>query len=358
MVARGDLFLSMLTEEDTLSTVLQSSGGVCNEDVMVQISSSQQVVMAFTAVLLVFVLFPRMFSGGGGRESPSFDPRMSRRGPGPGLGPGAVKNPPQFHTNGPSAKSQSVENVHQMKKLMEQEMKSDKSNSNKGYIFTLMPIYAISVGLFAAYKFLKIKSANDSEAQKAKTAQGVKKSEETENQLNELEQRLAQTEKMLNSILTQLDPLTNCVKSVAMEQKSEIMSQLQCIRQLMKKRGMEFPNIRIEELACQRNLDDLIDPLADAETAEESETHAETESHDPRSLPPDPEVQKSIEEEEEEEEQGEHEMEEEVADAGHESVSSMPSLEDSGEITVDDVTIVQKVPDDLTGGLRRRYKPE
>lgn len=31
----------------------------------------------------------------------------------------------------------------------------------------------------------------------------------TENQLNELEQRLAQTEKMLNSILTQLDPLTN-----------------------------------------------------------------------------------------------------------------------------------------------------
>lgn len=31
----------------------------------------------------------------------------------------------------------------------------------------------------------------------------------TENQLNELEQRLAQTERMLNSILTQLDPLTN-----------------------------------------------------------------------------------------------------------------------------------------------------
>lgn len=30
-----------------------------------------------------------------------------------------------------------------------------------------------------------------------------------ENQLNELEQRLAQTERMLNSILTQLDPLTN-----------------------------------------------------------------------------------------------------------------------------------------------------
>lgn len=336
---------------------------VCDEGVMVPMSSSQQVVMAFTAVLLVFVLFPRMFTGGGGgRENPSFDPRMSRRGPGPGLGPAAVKNQPQFHANGASAKSQSVENVHQMKTQMEQEMKSDKfkSNSNKGYVFTLMPIYAIGVGLFAAYKFLKIKSANDAEAQKAKTTQGVKKSEETENQLNELEQRLAQTEKMLNSILTQLDPLTNCVKSVAMEQKNEIMSQLQCIRQLMKKRGMEFPNIRIEEPECQRNLDDLIDTLADGETLPEPAAETETlvtESHDQRSLPPDPEVQKSVEEDEEEE--PEHaEIGEEVADTDNESDSSMPSLEDSGDIAVDDVTIVQKVPDDLTGGLRRRNRPE
>lgn len=74
-------------------------------------------------------------------------------GPGPGLGSGAVKNPPQFHAKGQSA---NVENVHQLKKLMEQEMKSDKSSNNKGYVFTLMPIYAISVGLFAAYKFLKV----------------------------------------------------------------------------------------------------------------------------------------------------------------------------------------------------------
>lgn len=41
---------------------------------------------------------------------------------------------------------------------MEQELKSDKfkSNSNKGYVFTLMPLYAIGVGVFAAYKFLKV----------------------------------------------------------------------------------------------------------------------------------------------------------------------------------------------------------
>ncbi|XP_051974093.1 coiled-coil domain-containing protein 107 [Xyrauchen texanus] len=310
------------------------------------LSSSQQVVMAFTAVLLVFVLFPRMF-GSGSRESQSFDPRISRKGPGPSLGPGSMKSQQQVHMNGAPPKSQNGENMHQMKKLMEQELKSEKfkSNSNKGYVFTLMPIYAIGVGLFAAYKFLKIKSASDSEAQKAKTARGVKKSEETENQLNELELRLAQTEKMLNSILTQLDPLTNCVKSVAMEQKNEIMSQLQCIRQLMKKRGMECPNIRIEEPACQRNLDKLIETLAAAEelpeTVLESQTDNETKSHNHKPLQPDSE------------EEQEHAEEE----ADNESDSSMPSLEDTADVS-DDVTVAQKVPDDLTGGLRRRNRPE
>lgn len=221
--------------------------------------------------------------------------------------------------------SQNVDNTQQMKTLMEQELKSDtyKSNNNKGYVFTLMPIYAIGVGLFAAYKFLKIKSASDSEAQKANTARGVKKSEETDNQLNELEQRLAQTEKMLNSILTQLDPLTNCVKSVAMEQKSEIMSQLQCIRHLMKKRGMECPNIRIEEPTCERKLDRLIETL----TADETPPGSQTQPHDQRELRP----------ESEEEE-------------GRES--------DSTDISVDDVTVAQNRPEDLTAGLRRRNRPE
>ncbi|XP_016367638.1 uncharacterized protein LOC107708010 isoform X1 [Sinocyclocheilus rhinocerous] len=318
------------------------------------LSSSQQLVMAFTAVLLVFVLFPRMFGGGGSRDGQPFDPRINRRGPGPGpdLGPGSVKSQQQFHRNAAPPMSQSVENMQQMKKLMEQELKSDKykPNNNKGYVFTLMPIYAIGVGLFAAYKFLKIKSASDSEAQKAKTARGVKKSEETENQLNELEQRLAQTEKMLNTILTQLDPLTNCVKSVAMEQKSEIMSQLQCIRQLMKKRGMECPNIRIEEPTCERNLDKLIETLGAVETLPEtqmeSQTHTETQPHDHRELRPESEGE---EEEENIPAAGEE-------DVGSESDSSMPSLEDSADISVDDVTVNH--PEDLTAGLRRRNRPE
>lgn len=111
-------------------------------------------------------------------------------------------------------------------------------------------------------------------------------------------------------------------------------------------------HVCISEPACQRNLDDLIDTLADAETVKKSETR----SHDQRSLPLDPEVQKG--DEEDEEEPDHPQMEEEVVDTGNESDSSMPSLEDSGDITVDDVTVVQKVPDDLTGGLRRRNRPE
>lgn len=74
-----------------------------------------------------------------------------------GPGPGAIRGQP-VSVNSPGS-SQTPENMQQMKKLMEQELKSDKykSNSNKGYVFTLMPLYAIGVGVFAAYKFLKVR---------------------------------------------------------------------------------------------------------------------------------------------------------------------------------------------------------
>uniref|UniRef100_A0A8C6SHA5 Si:ch73-278m9.1 n=1 Tax=Neogobius melanostomus TaxID=47308 RepID=A0A8C6SHA5_9GOBI len=208
------------------------------------LSTTQQVALAFTAVLFTFVVLPRLFGvggGGNGAKDARYDPRYNRKGPSPGAGRGTPA-----HMNSPGA--QSVENMQNMKKLMEQELKSDKykSNNNKGYVFTLMPLYAIGVGVFAAYKFLKIKSADD-QAQKDKLAKGAKKSVEAENQLNELEQRLAQTERMLNSILTQLDlSPTGLVKSVAHEQKNEIMNQLQTIRFLMKKRGMDCPPLNVQ----------------------------------------------------------------------------------------------------------------
>lgn len=78
---------------------------------------------------------------------------------GPGPGPGAVRGQPvNKNTAGSMSKAQTLENMQQMKVMMEQEMKGDKykTNSNKGYVFTLMPLYAIGVGLFAAYKFLKV----------------------------------------------------------------------------------------------------------------------------------------------------------------------------------------------------------
>lgn len=66
--------------------------------------------------------------------------------------------PVNKNTAGSMNKAQTLENMQQMKVMMEQEMKGDKykTNSNKGYVFTLMPLYAIGVGLFAAYKFLKV----------------------------------------------------------------------------------------------------------------------------------------------------------------------------------------------------------
>ncbi|XP_010750570.2 uncharacterized protein ccdc107 isoform X1 [Larimichthys crocea] len=334
------------------------------------LSTSQQVALAFTAVLFTFVVLPRLFGvgGGAGAKETRMDSRHARKA---GPGPGAVRGHP-ISVNTPGS-PQSPENVQQMKKLMEQELKSDKykSNNNKGYVFTLMPLYAIGVGVFAAYKFLKIKSADD-QAQKDKFAKGAKKSVEAENQLNELEQRLAQTERMLNSILTQLDPLTNCVKSVAQDQKNEIMSQLQTIRYLMKKRGMDCPPLNFNEASCGRNLDDLIESLGanDTSTVEASlaemqasagaavasekvyEKHLEDKD---KATTEGEEMRELIPEESEGEAEGEGKMEEEedgdVEEEGLED--SEPSLEESWETNIEEVGAEHPV-----SGLRRRNRPE
>ncbi|KAM3587843.1 uncharacterized protein V6R79_015140 [Siganus canaliculatus] len=334
------------------------------------LSTSQQVALAFTVVLFTFVVLPRLFGvgGGSGAKETRFDPRYTRKAAGPG--PGAVRGQP-INMNGPGS-LQSAENMQQMKKLMEQELKTDKfkTNNNKGYVFTLMPLYAIGVGVFAAYKFLKIKSADD-QAQKDKFAKGAKKSVEAENQLNELEQRLAQTERMLNSILTQLDPLTNCVKTVAQDQKSEIMSQLQTIRYLMKKRGMDCPPLNINEASCGRNLDDLIESLgaSDAsvmeaslpETQKSAGASEHSEKVQPKHKASEAEDEAAAEGEEmkellPEESDGEAEEEgntEESDEEGDEDSELMPSLEDSCETNIEDVGAEQP-----PSGLRRRNRPE
>ncbi|CAJ0918528.1 unnamed protein product [Ranitomeya imitator] len=129
----------------------------------------------------------------------------------------------------------------QMKGEMEKQLKSERTETGHSMAFTLMPLYAVGVALFAAYKFSKMQPK---EKIGSKTSEGEeKKSKETENQLLVLEKHLLQTEKMLNSLLTQLDPLSSCVNSLATEQKDEIMNQLLSIRQLMKKSGMDKSTI-------------------------------------------------------------------------------------------------------------------
>uniref|UniRef100_A0A1A7YH27 Coiled-coil domain containing 107 n=1 Tax=Iconisemion striatum TaxID=60296 RepID=A0A1A7YH27_9TELE len=327
------------------------------------LSTSQQVALAFTAVLFTFVVLPRLFGVGGGTaaKETKYDPRYNRKGP----GPGAARGQP-INVNPPGS-SQSPENIQQIKKRMEQELKSDKykSNNNKGYVFTLMPLYAIGVGLFAAYKFLKIKSSDD-QTQKDNIAKGTKKTVEAENQLNELEQRLAQTERMLNSILTQLDPLTNCVKSVAQEQKNEIMSQLQTIRYLMKKRGMDCPPLNVKGASCERNLDNLIESLgaSDSSAAEEQHPPAETaaaaeEVYEEHSDGKDDAAAEGEEMTEQRPEESDGETEEEEEDVGaeddeeEEDLTLPAALDESCEAKMEEVGL-----DQPPTSLRRRNRPE
>ncbi|XP_037317559.2 coiled-coil domain-containing protein 107 isoform X1 [Pungitius pungitius] len=324
------------------------------------LTTSQQVALAFTAVLFTFVAVPRMFGVGTGAKETRVDPRYTRK------AASAVRGQP-VKPNAPGS-SQTAENMQQMKKLMDQDLKGDKykPNSSKGYVFTLMPLYAVGVGVFAAYKFLKMKSADD-KAQKEKFTKGAKKSVEAENQLNELEQRLAQTERMLNSILTQLDPLTNCVKSVAQEQKNEIMSQLQTIRYLMKKRGMDCPPVN--EASCERNLEELIESLG-ASNASAAEAYLSDEQRAPRAEQVEQkrsEMDDATTEGEEmsdlipEESEGEAQVEVRAGEDNEEEKEEeilveselMPSLEEMYETNIQEVGAKQQA-----SGLRRRNRPD
>ncbi|XP_034627567.1 calcyphosin-2 isoform X2 [Trachemys scripta elegans] len=209
------------------------------------VSALQQGMVSVVLLLCLFVAVPRLFGGGGGAG------RALRGGK---AGPGRYDLPPtgasgrvhQSHLNSGSSESKTYQSFQQMRNVMEKDRKSERTRgSGKDLAFTLMPLYAIGVGVFAAYKFLKMKSQEGSSSKKEKNT-AEDKAKETEHQLLELEQHLAQTEKILNSLLTQLDPLSNCVNALACEQKDEIMTQLQSIRQLMKESGLDKSEMKLK----------------------------------------------------------------------------------------------------------------
>ncbi|XP_010021702.1 PREDICTED: coiled-coil domain-containing protein 107, partial [Nestor notabilis] len=170
----------------------------------------------------------------------------------------------QVHRDPGNSDGNTYQSIQQMRNAMEKEIKNERTRGNgRELAFTLMPLYALGVGVFAAYKFLKMKSHEESLSKKEKSTED--KAKETEHQLLELEQHLAQTEKMLNSLLTQLDPLSNCVNALACEQKDEIMTQLQSIRRLMKESGLDKSENTMKDLGhiCNEKLEDLIQSFAE-----------------------------------------------------------------------------------------------
>ncbi|XP_068132762.1 coiled-coil domain-containing protein 107 [Hyperolius riggenbachi] len=194
------------------------------------LSNPQHLLLAVSLALCLCFLVPKMIGGGG--EGARKDPR---RMPHP-YGRSQKESPGKGHVHhGGSEKG--FPNIHQVKGAVEQELKSEQTGSSRSMAFSIMPIYAVGVALFAAYKFTKIKSKENSKSKPSDEEN--KKSKETEIQLVELERHLSQTEQMLNSLLTQLDPLSSCVNTLAADQKHEIISQLLSIRQLMKKSAVD-----------------------------------------------------------------------------------------------------------------------
>ncbi|KAM9311694.1 coiled-coil domain-containing protein 107 [Gastrophryne carolinensis] len=215
------------------------------------LSSSQHILLSVFLALCLCFLVPRMMGRGGDMAA-----KEPRRKPHPLHGRPLHKESPgksQMRHTGPE---KSFSSTDQIKSAMDQELKNEKTGGSRNLTFALMPMYAVGVALFAAYKFTKMKSKENG---KSKSFQEDKNSEATEKQLVELEQHLLKTEQMLNSLLTQLDPLSSCVNTLAADQKNEIMNQLQSIRQLMKTSGIDRSALRNPaNQTCNDTLDDLI----------------------------------------------------------------------------------------------------
>ncbi|XP_019398743.1 PREDICTED: coiled-coil domain-containing protein 107 isoform X1 [Crocodylus porosus] len=244
------------------------------------LSVRQQALVSLALVLCAFVA---MLGGRARRAGPS----QSR--------PGGPEGSHPSHVNPGSSESKTHQSFQQMRNAMGKEMKSERTRGNgKDIAFTLMPLYAIGVGMFAAYKFVKLCSSNnefhqgkctmksqeESSSRKDETIED--KAKETEHQLLELEQHLAQTEKMLNSLLTQLDPLSNCVNALACEQKDEIMTQLRSIRQLMKESGLDKSEMKLkgDNHTCNEKLEDLINSFGEHLQEEEVDDNEDCNNKD------------------------------------------------------------------------------
>ncbi|XP_073416099.1 coiled-coil domain-containing protein 107 [Dendrobates tinctorius] len=220
--------------------------------VIMVLSSSQHLLLALSLALCACFLLPRMFGAS------VKDPGKQESGKTPVHGrPASKESQAKYHSSRKILENSN--HYEQMKSEMEKQLKSERTETSHSMAFTLMPLYAVGVALFAAYKFSKMQPK---EKIGSKTSDGEeKKSKETENQLLELEKHLSQTEKMLNSLLTQLDPLSSCVNSLATEQKDEIMNQLLSIRQLMKKSGMDKSTINSDQ-SCEDTFENLIDSFS------------------------------------------------------------------------------------------------
>ncbi|KFP76543.1 hypothetical protein N311_00200, partial [Apaloderma vittatum] len=78
----------------------------------------------------------------------------------------------QVHPNPGHSDHNTYQSVQQMRNAMEKEIKNERTRGNgRELAFTLMPLYALGVGVFAAYKFLKMKSHEESLSKKEKSTE-------------------------------------------------------------------------------------------------------------------------------------------------------------------------------------------
>ncbi|XP_006887004.1 PREDICTED: coiled-coil domain-containing protein 107 [Elephantulus edwardii] len=116
----------------------------------------------------------------------------------------------------------------------------DRRERARAGALPLGALYTAAVVAFVLYKCLQGKDEAAALQKEAST-----ESSRSEQQLMQLTEQLAQTEQHLNSLVAQLDPLFECVTTLAGAQQKLLNTKLQTIHQLLQEhkpdKGMEVP---------------------------------------------------------------------------------------------------------------------
>ncbi|XP_054027781.1 protein RIC-3 isoform X2 [Dryobates pubescens] len=203
-------------------------------------STCCRVAMVSCLVLCVSLLLPRTFlSRGGGRQEPGAAPLAAPAPPEGKLG----RFPPRMHyqatPNSPAAPH--FPRSHLAEAVAKAKAGGGGSGSTggtgRGLVGQIIPIYGFGIFLYILYILFKLASKGKTTAGERKcptAAPGNAKRKITDYELNQLQEKLRETEEAMEKLINRVGPNCDRTQNVTTDQEKRLLQQLREITRVMK----------------------------------------------------------------------------------------------------------------------------